>query len=186
MLISKFSNSNTKDKITELEKKYKIILPTQYKKFLYKYNGGYTPNTEFKVKRITLDVQGFFGIGDVDLSIDMIELEEWLEKSLFPIAHDFFGNIIAIGLGNDNLGKIYFCDHEKGFEARYIAENLQDFFKCCKSEKLSEKLKRPIKEREEALIAIGRGNIITDGLRQMWQDEIDEYENTTQEEVSID
>lgn len=59
MLISKFSNSNTKDKITELEKKYEIILPTQYKKFLYKYNGGYTPNTEFKVKRITLDVQGF-------------------------------------------------------------------------------------------------------------------------------
>lgn len=186
MLISKFLNNNVEDEIENLEKKYKIKLPIQYKKFLYKYNGGYTPRTKFKAKRITSDLRGFYGIGNVKLSIDKIELEEWLEKSFFPIAYDSFGNYIVIGLGDDNLGKIYFCDHEKGFKAGYMAENLQDFIKCCKSEKIKEASRLSIKEREEALIADGRGDIITDDLRQMWQAEIDKYQNMIQEEVSID
>ena len=76
-------------------------------------------------------------------------------------------------MGNDNLDKIYFCDHEKGFKAGYMAENLQEFIKCCKSEKIKEASKRSIKEREEILIANGRGDNITDGLRQLWQAEID-------------
>ena len=40
MLISKFSNCNVEEKIIDIEKQYKIILPTQYKNFLHKYNGG--------------------------------------------------------------------------------------------------------------------------------------------------
>lgn len=186
MLISKFSNSSIEDKVEDLEKRCEIILPIQYKKFLYKYNGGYTPRTYFKIRRIDSDLEGFFGIGDVDLSIEEVQLEEWLEKSFFPIACDSFGNYVVIGLGNDNSGKIYFCDHEKGFKAEYMAENLQDFIKCCKSEKIKEASKRSIKEREEILIAKGRGNIITDSLRQTWQAEIDKYQNMIQEKVSID
>ena len=42
-----------------------------------------------------------------------------------------------------------------------MAENLQEFIKCCKSEKIKEASKRSIKEREEILIANGRGDIIT-------------------------
>lgn len=45
--------------------------------------------------------------------------------------------------------------------------------------------KRSIKEREAALIAKGRGSIITDDLRKMWQDEIDKYGNMIQEEVIL-
>ncbi len=61
-----------------------------------------------------------------------------------------------------------------------ICRNLQSF----KSEKIKEASKRSIKEREEILIANGRGNIITDSLRQTWQAEIDKYQNMVQEEVS--
>lgn len=39
MLISKFSNCNVEGKIIDIERQYKIILPTQYKNFLHKYNG---------------------------------------------------------------------------------------------------------------------------------------------------
>ena len=83
MLISKFSNSNIEDKVADLERRYEIILPAQYKKFLYKYNGGHTPRTDFEVRRIESDLRGFFGVGDVDLSIEEVELEEWLERSFF-------------------------------------------------------------------------------------------------------
>ena len=66
-----------------------------------------------------------------------------------------------------------------------MAENLQEFIKCCKSEKIKEASKRSIKEREEILIANGRGDNITDGLRQLWQAEIDKYGNMIQEEVVL-
>jgi len=89
-------------------------------------------------------------------------------------------------LGNDKSGKIYFCDHEKGFKAGYMAEDLQEFIKCCKSKKINDASRLSIKEREEGLIAIGRGHIITDGLRRMCQAEIDKYQNMIQEEVLID
>ena len=131
-------------------------------------------------------MRGFFGIGGVKLSLDDIKMEEWLEKNVFPIAYDSFGNHIVIGLSNDNKDKIYFCDHEKGNELEYVAESLKDFLECCKSEKVKDASRLSIKEREEALIAKGRGNIITDGLRQMWQEEIDKYGNMIQEEVLID
>lgn len=186
MLISKFSNCNVEEKVINLERQYEIALPTQYKNFLHKYNGGYTPETKFKVGKISSDLRGFYGIGDVKLSLDNVELEEWLGKNVFPVACDSFGNYIVIGLSNDDAGKIYFCDHEKGNKAEYITENLKKFIRCCKSEKISEDSKLSIKEREEALIAEGRGNIITDGLRKIWQAEIDKYGNMVQEEVLVD
>lgn len=186
MLISKFSNCNVEEKIIDIERQYEIILPTQYKNFLHKYNGGYTPKTKFKVGKISSDLRGFFGVGDVKLSLDDVELEDCLEKNIFPIASDSFGNYIMIGLSNDDAGKIYFCDHEKGNKAEYITENLKKFIECCKSEMISEASRRSIKEREDALIAKGRGNIITDDLRKMWQAEIDKYGSMVQEEVLVD
>ena len=111
---------------------------------------------------------------------------EWIEKNIFPIACDSFGNYIVIGLKDNDAGKIYFCNHENGNRLEFLTENFNDFIGTCKSEKISEASRRSIKEREEALIAKGRGNIITDDLRKMWQAEIDKYGNMVQEEVLIE
>lgn len=130
-----------------MEKEYSISLPNQYKEFLCKYNGGYTPKTNFKVKKISSDIRGFYGLGNVELSFNTVELREWTEKGFLPIAFDSFGNYIVIGLDNDNDGKILFCNHEAGYKTEYIAEDLKAFFKHCKSEKISEASRRSIKER---------------------------------------
>ena len=63
MLISKFDTADIEEKITDLECQYKIVLPDQYKQFLYKYNGGETPETSFRLARVSSDVCGFFGLG---------------------------------------------------------------------------------------------------------------------------
>ena len=186
MLISKFADSNVDGRVEEIENEYNISLPNNYRDFLCKYNGGYTPKTKFKVGRISSDIRGFYGVGNVKLSFNTIELGEWIDKGLLPIATDSFGNHLVIGLDNDSSGKIFFCNHETANKMECIAENLKVFFKHCKSEKISEVSRLSIKEREEALIAKGRGSIITDTLRQMWQAEIDKYENMIQEEVVID
>lgn len=186
MLIAKFSNCDIEEKVLDFEKRYGIKMPIQYKIFMEKYNGGYTPKTKFKVGKVSSDIHGFFGMGNVKLGLDTSEIEEWVEKKCLPIACDSFGNYIVIGLDNDDAGKIYFCDHEKGDKAEFVADNLKEFIGRCKSDKISEASRRSIKEREEALIAKGRGNIITDDLKKMWQAEIDKFGNMIQEEVIID
>lgn len=169
-----------------LERTYNIRLPLLYKKFLYKYNGGYTPKTTFKTGKLSSDIRGFFGVGDIELSVENIDMDKWIENKVFPIACDSFGNYIVIGLTGENTGKIYFCDHENGWKKELVSKDLISFLGCCKSEKISENARRSIKEREEALVAKGKGNNITDGLRKMWQEEIDKYSNIIQEEVLIE
>lgn len=110
----------------------------------------------------------------------------WIEENVLPIACDSFGNHIVIGLGDENNGKIFFCDHEQGNKKEYIAENLKVFLQHCKSGEIDPASRLSIKEREEALIARGRGHVITEGLRQLWQAEIDKYENMVREEVIIE
>lgn len=186
MLISKFKIDDINDEVNSLENIYEIVLPKQYKRFILNYNGGYTPKTKFKIGKISSDIRGFFGVGNVELSINNVELKEWVKINFFPIACDSFGNIIVIGLCKCNTGKIYFCDHEKQYSPEYVVESFNDFIKFCKSEKISEASKLSIEEREAILIANGKGDIITDGLREMWQAEIKKYSNMIQEEVLID
>lgn len=186
MLISKFAGENMNDQIAEFEKKYNIVLPDLYKEFLSKYNGGYTPKTKFKVGKISSDIRGFYGLGDAKLGYDSIESGKWIKENVLPIAMDSFGNYLVIGLDDEDQGKIFFCDHEEGNKKRYIAKDLREFFGECKSEKINEASRLSIKEREQALIARGRGSMITDDLRKMWQAEIDKYQNMVQEEVVFD
>ncbi len=186
MLISKFAGENMDDRIAGFEKRYNIALPDLYKKFLSKYNGGYTPKTKFKIGKVSSDIRGFYGVGDIKLGYDSIEIRKWIKENVLPIAMDSFGNYLAIGLDNEEKGKIFFCDHEEGNKKRCIAKDLKEFFGECKSEKISETSRISIKEREQALIARGRGSMITDDLRKMWQAEIDKYQNMVQEEVVFD
>lgn len=185
MLISKFKNVDVEQEILKVEEKYDIALPRQYKDFLCKYNGGHTPKTKFKVGKISSDIRAFYGLGQVPFSLDTLGIKEWIENQLFPIACDSFGNFILIGLSNEGYGKIYFSNHEAGNKLDCLGEDFISFLKHCKSDKISEAAKRTIKEREAALIAKGRGSIITDDLRKMWQDEIDKYGNMIQEEVIL-
>lgn len=185
MLISKFNNSDVDAKILSIEEGYNILLPKQYRDFLYKYNGGYTPKTKFKVNKISSDIKGFYGVGNVKLSLDNIELNEWIEKDLFPIASDSFGNYIAIGIKNEYYNKIYFCNHEANWKIDCIGDELNSFLNHCKSDQISEASRKSVEEREEALRKKGREAIITESLRQMWQAEIEKYSNMIQEEVEV-
>lgn len=187
MLISKFENNNVEEKINELESRFHISLPTSYRKFLCKYNGGDTPETGYKAGRKSSDLRAFYGLGNVRYSIDRFNnLSEWIGNGLFPIACDSFGNYIAIGVNEDAYGKIYFSDHELGFAKSVIADDFKGFVAKCKSQVINEKCKRSIKEREESMIAKGRGHAITDTLRKTWQAEIDKYGNMVQEKLVVE
>lgn len=187
LLISKFYDStiDIKKEIQNIEMEYHIVLPNQYKDFLMRYNGGYTPKTNFRIKKVSSDLRGFLGVGNAKLNLRDIELTDWVKKNLFPIACDSFGNYILLGLGDDE-GKVFFADHEKGYASKFLAQDVKDFIGCCKSEVIGDEFTQSIEEREAYLVAKGRGDIITDGLRKMWQCEIDKYKDIMQEEVFLD
>lgn len=56
---------------------------------------------------------------------------------------------------------------------------------CSGEQKIDSYARRSIAEREADLIARGRGHVIDDLLRQMWQEEIDTYGNMVQERLVI-
>jgi hypothetical protein len=184
MLISKYGNGS-KELIYEFEKKYSIKFDECYIKFLENYNGGETPNTTFKKGKISETVRYLYGI-NVEESIEKhMKYYDWREKESIPIGVDNFGNYYAIGISTNNSGIIYFCDHEKGFTKRKIADDLDTFVKKCKSELINERAKRPVEVREKEMLEKGYGHLINEQLRETWKREYEYYKDMVQEEVIL-
>ena len=182
MLIVKNNNEKIEKLLIELEENIEFKLPNLYREFLKKYNGGETPNTSIKSNGVSSDVRAFYGLGDVKYNnIKTLEINE-IDKILLTVAEDSFGNVFAIDLGEE---KIYFIDHEKENEISLVEESFSEFVSKCKSEEISEAVKRSPEEREQILIRNGKGANISDGLREMWKAEYEKYNNLCQEEVVL-
>ena len=130
--------------IINIEEKYNIKLPDDFRNFLKLYNGGYPEPGVFESKDHTIGsrVQRFLGIHKEKYSnlIDYLSLYKGrISNKLFPIAHDSFGNLICIGIVGDIYGKIFFWNHEWEadsslgeipgfFNVTLIADNFDEFF----------------------------------------------------------
>ncbi len=182
MLISKNANKCDDKDIKNLEERFGFNLSLQYLNFIKKYNGGYTPKTEIRIGRISTDIRAFIGFGSPEYSFSDLDIEEWIDRKLVPIAVDSFGNYFAM----NNEGNVCFCDHEAGFSSKIVSDDFLKFIKSAKSGMISERAKRTVEEREADLISKGRGHVITESLRQTWKEEYEKYVNMIQEEVKID
>ena len=190
MLISKFEKSDIDTRIKELEEMYNIILPREYKKFLLKYNGGKTPETEFRMNKVTSDIEAFYGLGNVEEEYcierlkNTVRWKEWLSNGMFPIATNSFGDYIMISTEYGNGGRVYFYYHDKPSKYIELAESFMTFVKKCKSKKIG--YIPTIEERKKDMIKLGKGNKITPEKIAGWQAEINEYANIHQEELVVD
>ena len=177
MLISKFG-SVEESEITS----FIPGLPKELVRFLEKYNGGETPETQFDIDGVSSDIVAFYGIGNVKYSYHDVNIIKMQSGKYLPIAFDSFGNQIVVSLKS---GSVFFHDHESGKLSKELAPNLSDFLIKTKSQEINPKHTKSISEREQELINRGRGGIITDALRAMWQNEIDKYSHFHQEEVVL-
>lgn len=124
------------------EASWQIRLPEAYRLFLLKYNGG-SPVPDcfnFQGSKNGSDLRYFLGINN-DYHTDLLRYLQTLKHRLparfFPIGYDSGGNIICISVAGDDLGKVYFWDHEREAEAAQspelakntilIADSFQEF-----------------------------------------------------------
>lgn len=133
LLISKFDTSDIEQKMDLFEKQYHISLPGQYRDFLRKYNGGFTPGAYFLCEGVELcDVPEFRGLGDVPIPFWDQNVQKYIKWDLLPIAYDGLGMDILIGIGDENYGKIF--NYNSNMWALYEWEDLRTFLACCYSE----------------------------------------------------
>lgn len=183
MLISKFNSKNEEIDISKLESLIGLKLPEQYTTFLCKYNGGYTPKTEWTGK-CKNDIRAFYGFNIENINWDIAHnitydyVQKLLKENKFPIAENCFGDSFCIDLIDES---IYFVYHDSP-SSKKIAEDFNSFIDGCKSKKIGHI--RTIEERKKTLLE-NFGEEPTEEDLKGWQAEIDKYSNMIQEEVVL-
>ncbi|MCY8002451.1 MULTISPECIES: SMI1/KNR4 family protein [Bacillus] len=136
---------HVKEEIEEIEKKYKIKLPDDYKQFLLKYGASMICDDDVFYKSLEQDtwsedefqvVEFFYGLEETELDLDIQDkidtYSERFPEGIIPIASSPFGNEICLQAKGDDIGKIYFWDHEyRNSEGDFflVANTFTDFIK---------------------------------------------------------
>jgi hypothetical protein len=123
IMVFEIKNANqfgflTEATLAEFEDRLGKTLPTDYRDFLKKNNGGQPKPGGFWIEEghESSEVYQFFGLhkGPLGYSIDSyIGKERYgIPEGFIPIASDGTGNTVLLKLENDKQGNIYFLDHE--------------------------------------------------------------------------
>lgn len=96
--------------VERLEQRIGRPLPTEYRDFLLQHDGGRLASNDGAVKTN-------FGLGDVPDWASMWDLLETFRDRvpawLLPVAADEYGNLFAVSLRDEDLGSVWFWDHEE-------------------------------------------------------------------------
>ncbi|MCX7570162.1 SMI1/KNR4 family protein [Tumebacillus sp. DT12] len=143
MILEESERLLTPEELVAAEQRLKVVFPTDFREFLLKHNGGRpTPN-----KFDFIDTNGESSNSQIDFffaifegHIDNLEIEyrarveeDRLLPHFVPIANDPFGNLICLSVRSEDLGKVYFWDHEiepetAGYEnMSLIADSFTEF-----------------------------------------------------------
>ena len=147
------------DEIEEIRDDYGIVFPEDYKEFLKKYNGGETPMLEcIHTDGFYSEIRALYGFktGDQYTSIEEIplpfdyDLEFWMENGLMPIGENLWGDLFMMNV-KDAPGKVYYSDHEQGFQLMLLARSFKEFIGLFGELVLTESQKKEYQAIEESI-----------------------------------
>lgn len=118
--------------IIEIERRYALSIPNEYKEFLLSYDEVFFENEiEFKpIEPSPLTTNegkqffdGFYGLNSLSEEIECYESR--IPNSIIPIGECPGGNLICLGVKGITLGKIFFWNHENELRAKLmVGENI--------------------------------------------------------------
>lgn len=116
--ISDSEQTLNEEDIRQTERDLGTALPPEYRHFLLQHNGGRPERNYFQIEDGNGDslIDWFLCIrpGDAnDLASVVRMFQNRVPRTLLPIARDPFGNLICIAVSGENVGKVYFWDHEE-------------------------------------------------------------------------
>ncbi|MGE7902931.1 SMI1/KNR4 family protein [Peribacillus sp. NPDC094092] len=116
----KFEYTYKKISVNELEnfeKKFNLVLPEDFSRFLLSNNGGKAVNRRFQTedRTITSSIILFFPLSneiEENLESTFIKYNESriVPKDFLPIGLDPANSLICLSLDREQKGKVYFCD----------------------------------------------------------------------------
>ena len=125
------------NEIVEFESRFDLQLPSIYRDFLLKNNGGFPSRNELtywddgKLKGALIDY--FFGLNAKDnnynLQVNWLFMKSRIPAGMLPIASDIGGNLILLSLRTSDYGEVFFWDHEQESDD----ENENNIFKSSDS-----------------------------------------------------
>jgi len=120
-ITAKYKKIYTEADAREFDRRHNIVLPDEYRDFLFKYGEvdfkkdiSYTP-----MEGLAEFIVNFYGMNQNDFYLgDAIESYGGrMPSAIIPIAECADGNQICIGVEGDNHGKVYLWNHEQELEA---------------------------------------------------------------------
>ena len=117
--IEKKNSFDSMEEIEKIEQKFSIVLPEEYKDFLFKYAGCYIKDDYF-YKPIEINPMsspngysstGYFYGNDIVSAINTY-FESELESRLVPICEADGGDLICIDISEKYYGSIYYWPHD--------------------------------------------------------------------------
>ena len=193
--IEPYNTENVTEHIIKLENDLNIILPEDYKQFLIKYNGGWTPGTEIYFDEFDYEIAGFNGVNKakgsgnfyyyINSEVDVIrnQFYEDLEEGMLNIA-GWYGAYYYLNIDSNssNYGAIYYMDEDReGF-----------IYVCSSFKKLTQKARTPdfhvstVEENIQYYKEKGWEDRITPSLKKEWKKEYKKYKDVKLVPVIID
>ncbi|ALI01336.1 SMI1/KNR4 family protein [Pseudomonas sp. FW306-02-F02-AA] len=113
--------------LNEFEKKFSVPLPTAFKEFYLRNNGGYLPESKSDNEFL---LGGFTPIKHGEVSIEVVhhDLTDDISslKKMIPFAYDQGGNSFLLSVKDDDYGNIYlFLMDEK--ELAFVCSSFEEF-----------------------------------------------------------
>lgn len=172
--------------INELEQKLQIVFPQDYKQFLIKYNGGWTPNTLVYFSEFDFGLNSLYGLAEakrganishlMDSGVSSIQEEFYqsLSEGMFTIG-DWFGAKYYIGVipNSEYYGKTFYMNEER-LSYCYVADSFTDFVYLAKTPDF---YVGTVEENTQRIIARGWENDINEDIIEMWEERYEKYKD---------
>lgn len=123
-----------REQIVKVQKEIDVEFPKEYFDFLVDQNGGYPVKCEFELpdKTDKSIVNMFYPIGEMKTNLKRRNRLR-LHPDFIAIGNDSGGNQILLGVSGDEIGRVYFWEHDVDPEEEnpmhFLANSFNDFLK---------------------------------------------------------